>query len=114
MAMCSLHSVWRNVCIKRLAKRWQRGPLVLQLLLLRKWQVARHFVRSTWSHICQRKAKQWTKKTTPSFSGCTALVASAVSYDQRPTAQSHALCFGYYGSRECWSECDHQPANPYH
>ena len=32
-------------------ERWQRGPLVLELLLPRKWQVARHFVRGTWSHI---------------------------------------------------------------
>uniref|UniRef100_M4B3T3 Uncharacterized protein n=1 Tax=Hyaloperonospora arabidopsidis (strain Emoy2) TaxID=559515 RepID=M4B3T3_HYAAE len=32
---------------------------------------------------------------------------------QGPIAQSHALCAGYYGSRECWSDCDHQPANPH-
>uniref|UniRef100_M4BU34 Uncharacterized protein n=1 Tax=Hyaloperonospora arabidopsidis (strain Emoy2) TaxID=559515 RepID=M4BU34_HYAAE len=48
--MCSLHSVWRNVYVKRLAKSWQRGPL----------------------------AKKRTKKTTTSFAGCTALVASTV------------------------------------
>uniref|UniRef100_M4B554 Uncharacterized protein n=1 Tax=Hyaloperonospora arabidopsidis (strain Emoy2) TaxID=559515 RepID=M4B554_HYAAE len=29
VTMCSLHPVWRNVYVKRLAKRWQRGPLVL-------------------------------------------------------------------------------------
>ena len=27
--MCSLHPVWRNVYVRRLATRWQRGPLVL-------------------------------------------------------------------------------------
>uniref|UniRef100_M4BS53 Uncharacterized protein n=1 Tax=Hyaloperonospora arabidopsidis (strain Emoy2) TaxID=559515 RepID=M4BS53_HYAAE len=45
VTMCSPHSVWMNVYFKRLAKRWQHRPLVLELLLPRKWQVARHFVR---------------------------------------------------------------------
>uniref|UniRef100_M4B714 Uncharacterized protein n=1 Tax=Hyaloperonospora arabidopsidis (strain Emoy2) TaxID=559515 RepID=M4B714_HYAAE len=30
--MCSFYSVWKNVYVERLAKRWQRGPLVLELI----------------------------------------------------------------------------------
>uniref|UniRef100_M4BS67 Uncharacterized protein n=1 Tax=Hyaloperonospora arabidopsidis (strain Emoy2) TaxID=559515 RepID=M4BS67_HYAAE len=63
VTMCTLHSVWRNVYVKRLAKRWQHRPLVLELLLPRKWQVAGHFVRGETTDEEADAFVRWVQRT---------------------------------------------------